>query len=542
MAPSLDIHALVARQLPGVTLESPIQGWAYLGRFEQGISEHARIARPTGHDDRWLGVCYFQTFEDMRAQEAFYRALAKGVEAARINLAHLLRFLERSDEAQAELARVDLAAVTPYDRVLYHRVRSLHEESNGDMRTALQFGEAAWRLAQAIPERSLLAPQVLTQLGVLYARTGSAQRSLWLLERAIALAAEPERQKVQLRRTAVLLMLGRNREALNHLLPLEVHDRHEPEKKLLIGEALWADGRIDAAIERYRAAVCAAQSVDAGAEEFLARLALATLHGATGAHGAARGELESARVFISDRSDLLQHHFRKVLVDAWSGVITEASALGELEMLAAEFEEMGLQQEEGWVRLHVGELSLSLGTTQHLQELDRLEGLCAHLETRAFLAKEWRLVPRFHALVARQRPQLLRVGAPLLEVRSLGEQALLLDGVPISLPARRSVELLCYLIEHRAVAAQQLWRDVFPDHQAPSFRSYLHRFRRGLRERVPGLDLEFDREARLYHLRSDLDILWDVAEVRAGTRPANGPFLQGSSSAWARQLDADLPR
>jgi hypothetical protein len=55
--------------------------------------------------------------------------------------------------------------------------------------------------------------------------------------------------------------------------------------------------------------------------------------------------------------------------------------------------------------------------------------------------------------------------------------------------------------------------------------------------------VEFDGESRMYRLKSEIDILWDVADLRAGRRKeAAGPFLPSSSSDWALTLDHALER
>ena len=69
-----DVWTLLESTYPGVRLESEIQGWAFLERFEDGIQAYERIEQPSPMDDRWVGVCYFQTLRDMEALEALFRA------------------------------------------------------------------------------------------------------------------------------------------------------------------------------------------------------------------------------------------------------------------------------------------------------------------------------------------------------------------------------------------------------------------------------------------------------------------------------------
>jgi tetratricopeptide (TPR) repeat protein len=180
-----ELSALLGSHSPGVRLESVIQGWAYLDQFERGIQAYSEIESPTPEDDRWLGVCYFKLFDDANALSAFVRAGQRGAIGARVNQAHALMFLDRSEESTRILEQVDPERLSRYDQVLYFRVRSLDEETGGNIRLALRHAEEAWRRVQGIPEFSVLAPSVLAQLGVLYARYGRAQRALWHLERGI---------------------------------------------------------------------------------------------------------------------------------------------------------------------------------------------------------------------------------------------------------------------------------------------------------------------------------------------------------------------
>src|SRR5690606_13851075 len=148
-------------------LESEIQGWAYIERFKEGVEAHEAIDKPTPQDDRWLGVCHYQLVQDNEAIAALQRAINRGEEGARINLAHLLPFLDRGDEAARQLKQVQQETLSDYDRALYYRVLSIREETSGNLRGALKAAEEAWKTIQGIPEFRILAPSILAQLAVL---------------------------------------------------------------------------------------------------------------------------------------------------------------------------------------------------------------------------------------------------------------------------------------------------------------------------------------------------------------------------------------
>src|SRR5690606_39212028 len=207
------VYELVGNRFPGVAIQSPVQAWAFLERFDEGITKFHTIANPTPSDYRWYGVCLFQAVRDEESLAALYKARDLGDEGARVNLAHLLHFLERGDEASQELQEVQLDKLTVYDTSLFFRVLSIREDTSGNLREALRAAEEAWRRIQGLPEYPLLAPSVLSQLAVLYARIGRSQRALWFLERGISATKGLERLKTRLRRASVLVALGRLQEA-----------------------------------------------------------------------------------------------------------------------------------------------------------------------------------------------------------------------------------------------------------------------------------------------------------------------------------------
>lgn len=124
------IYEIIAEKYPGVVLESPVQGWAYLEKYEKGIGAHQNMIQvhTTASDDRWLGVCYFQLFDDLKAVELFHRAVARGSEGARINLAHAFFYIERKNEMLIELQKVNFNELSTYDQVLFFRVKSYYDE------------------------------------------------------------------------------------------------------------------------------------------------------------------------------------------------------------------------------------------------------------------------------------------------------------------------------------------------------------------------------------------------------------------------------
>jgi hypothetical protein len=538
-------HALEAR-FPGVEVDSAVQGWAYLGAFERGIAAYEALNDPSPADDRWLGVCHFQLMEDMKALEVFYRAVARGEEAARINLAHLLRFLERGEEASSELRSVSFERLGDYDRVFYLRVQSMHEENNGNLREALKSAEEAWKRIQGLPEFAILAPSVLAQLGILHGRIGRAQRALWFFERGLQITDGVEQQKVRIRRVPVLVSLGRFKEAAAELDILSQHElpaSFDAEVLSLRGSIAWAQGLSDEAVSAFESSVQRAGDVQVTFEEFMGRLSLAALLANTQHLTRASQHLSRAQALISDKSDRLAFRFREIGLHLQTGDYTRDHGLNEYEALDEEFGRMGLLQEQGFVKLHKAALFNRLDNPRYLTVLDELQSLCVTLQNHAFLAKEWLLLPDLRRAAKRTHSQLLGEENDTLEIRTLGEEALLYGGERVTIPLRRLVEVVAYFLEHKAVSLNKLLVDIFPDEKPRSARSYFHQCRHQLKENIAAVQIEYDAEARLYRLKSEIDIVWDVAEVRAGRRKGGfGLFLPSSGNDWALMVDHGLER
>jgi hypothetical protein len=536
----------LAAKLPGAVLVSPIQAWAYLQEFSAGVQHYHELANPTAADERWVGVCYFQLIEDHLALQHFRSAVAMGEPAARINLAHLLRFLERSEEAADQLRHVDLDSLSEYDRVFYYRIVSMDEENNGNLREALRAAEEAWKRVQAIPEYGILAPSILAQLGLLHSRIGRAQRSLWFLERALQITEGTEHLKTRLRRTLVLQMLGRHHEASTELEALRrqgIPEAFLPELKFYQGELEWAARDTQAAEHAFRAAIEISRKLQLAYEEFIASLSLIGLSLIKGSLEEASAYLHRAQELVSDKTDRLNFRFREVQFLLASGSYSPAHAEHELSALDEEFMEMGLLQEQAYVKLHRAGLLLRSANTGYLRVLDDLQALTVTLQSRAFLAREWLAFPELQRLARRSHADLVGTTDSLLELHTLGEERIVLAGDTVRIPLKKAPEVLAYFLEHKAVSLEQLIADVFPDEKLRSAKSYFHQVRHQLKEHVEGLEIEFDREAKLYRLKSEVDILWDVAEMRAGRRVAQtGPFLPGSGNDWALMLDHALER
>lgn len=542
------IYDIISEKFPGVELESPVQGWVYLEEYEKGIEAHQDIIplHTTAHDDRWLGVCYFQLFDDFKALELFFRAVARGSEGARINLAHAFIFTDRTDQVIPELNKIDLERLSAYDLVLFYRVKSFYAEGNGDLRQAANNAETAWRFVQAIPELPILAPQILNQLGVLYGRLGKANQALWFFEQSLHLLPEGmERTKAILVKAQLLNTLGHYEKAIQELQSLTLDKLPQALnafRLIVLGDASWGKKDTPAAEQYYEKAIIEALESSTFYEEFLSRLSLASIYGSQGLSATAGEHLARAKVLVSDKADELLHLFRDTLVSFWTEELSVTEVQNILGGLVNEFDKTGLLQEQGWVKLHIAEMYRQLGNeTDMLRELDTLQSLATTLQNSNFLAREWTLVPELYKLAFKTHPKIAGRPPNILEIYTMGEEKLALNGKVINIRMKKGVEIIAYFLEHGKVSLKKMLLDIFPDDDPKKARNYFHQVKHELHERLPGLRLEYLSDERLYALATEFDILWDVAELRAGRKMgALGVFLPGSGSEWAEVLEHQL--
>ena len=534
------IYLRLRSRLPGLAPVSQLQAYVYLEAYDEGVSAYTRLESPSAEDERWLGLCYLYSFDDLRAAEVLQRAASRGCKEAHVDLARVYLYTERLSDVALELSKVVFTELQGADRVRYLLVKSEFAALQGKLDEALQLAEDAWGQVQALPEHPVLAPQVANQLGPLYARKGRSERALWFVERSLQLSQGLQHDRGRLYRAELNTLLGHLDEAETELRELkgQLAARLESIRLLLSGQLAWARTDLTRAKERLRQAAELARDTQGYFEEFAARLALATLLAYGDDAEGAQAQLARARSLVADPADDLKYRFRSALVRSRRD--SSPAILSELETLAEAFAAGSFLQEQGRVRLHIAALKTELGEDPRA-DLDQLFVLTTRLQTGAFLAPEWALLPALSAEAERSHPG-LRLSGGQLDIYTLGEEKLVLDGKTVHVPLRKAVEVIAYLLERGSVSLKKLLLDVFADDSPATARNYFHQLRHELRERVPGLSIRYDAEEKLYSLVSDLRLVWDVAELRAGRVqvPQGALFLPSSGSDWASLLEAEL--
>jgi tetratricopeptide (TPR) repeat protein len=540
------VKELIKEKYPEVTLESPIQGWVYLEDYQKGIEnfEDTHIYRRTPEDMRWVGVCYFQLQDDHQAVPFYQTAIYRGLKEASINLAQAYMFTDRMELVIPELEKVDFENLQARDKVYFLRVRSYYYEVNANLTNALIDTELAWAIGQTIPDWVIIAPQLLRQLGTLYGRMGKAQQSFWFFEQSLKLASETDRSLVLLTRIEVLILLGYYLEAREEIEKIQVESLPkiwQPLFYLRWGDIFWIERALTKAIEMYDQAALLALDNNLYGEEFTARVNLIPLNIERDYPLTAGEHQARAKAIMTDKIDQLIYRFRDALLLLKEDLRTAEQTRDALLELASELGELGYLQEQGWVKLHAAEMKRRL-QEDFRRDLDELQMLAVTLQNHNFLSREWALLPELYAIAQESHPKIAGKAPGVIEIFTMGEERIVHNGKTVPIPLRRAVEVIAYFLDNGGkISLKKLRTDLFPDDDPQASRNYFHQFRHELHARLPVFQIAYDAEQHLYEIKTNLTVLWDVAELRAGRKMGGmGLFLPSSGSEWAELLEHSL--
>ncbi len=124
-----------------------------LNGFEtQALEKYLMLESPTAIDDRWAGYASIAC-QPLRAKDLLVRAIARGCDVARIELAYLYRVLGEWQQAYREIEALILIfplefnksqSEQNFDRALLLRELAIHQQVLGDDSGALETLDLAW--------------------------------------------------------------------------------------------------------------------------------------------------------------------------------------------------------------------------------------------------------------------------------------------------------------------------------------------------------------------------------------------------------------
>ena len=394
------VQTLVNQIYPGVVLESPVQGWAYLQDYERGMDEYKKLRSPTAKDDRWVGECHFQLCDDFTASEQFYQSTDRGNEASKVDLALVTNFIGSPKELKSLLDDVEFSKLHLKDKALFYRTRSIYEQWNGNLHSALSYAAQSLNICQTATLRS----RILTQMGWLQARAGFPELSDWFFDQALQKTSKLEKVKVVFQYAYILALLGRYENALYKLNSIEdqfIPNGFNAEKFYIMSNLYWHLFGIDYAFDPLEKSLQYALQSPNYYEEFRSRLLLVVFRGYQGQFSIAERHLGRVELLIRSKADDLAFTFRKALLNYWQSISNSEETRMTFQSVVAGYSKMGALHEQAWVRLHVADTYRQTGSPHLKEELDTVRSLCIKLNNHGFLEQEWALLPELRD-IARQ--------------------------------------------------------------------------------------------------------------------------------------------
>jgi tetratricopeptide (TPR) repeat protein len=241
-----------------------------------------------------------------------------------------------------------------------------------------------------------------------------------------------------------------------------------------------------------------------------------------------------------DRTQEAKVHLERC-VDARYALGCAATFAAELRALPAVFEHLTSQPQEPGTRGQSSRDQLSQNQPSRDQQARGHQTRDHGQRYATILLEDWRALEQY---------------APAqVSLVTLGGYKLLVDGQPVRLESgiARTCELISFMLEFGPAKLDDLQLGVFPDELGKLSREYIHKIRQSVNKAIPRLFLSFDKETRIYTVRTEgVRLQWDVRGLRdalsiggeTGLRRAlalfTGSFMPRSEQEWVYDLRLEL--
>lgn len=530
--------------------------------YELALNTFQSIVRPSPEDQRWAGLCLLKKQDLLAAQDLLLAARGKGCNAAVIELAALHRILGELDTAQTILLEFNPENADLLDHALAARELGMLLYTRGELAHAAEAYENAYQLAAGTTCGHLIMSGIQFNLGRSLADQGHSKRALETLTASLIETNDAKRALKLGARAECLIHLGRLYEAdrdlceaetLLHLLPMA-----KPVMRYMRGLYARACGNHEFALEAFLQAIELAREVDEVETELYAHTEAAAILTHLEQFNQARTHLARGRAIATlDKTEALVNWRAGSLLTRQE----KPGGIALLEQALATFEQLKLEREAGWLRLHLAEAHARVGQVAEIESYLNAatdtryalgDGSGLFIELRSLpkaLEVVYALPKNAYAHVLLEDLRNARGSVPIkLEIRTLGAAGLQADHEKVRLNAgmQVTVEVLAYLLLHPGCTLEQVLGNVaFPDASPERAKSYFHLVRSEIKSALPGVSILYNTASRTYSLEfggmtANIDFLELERAMKSGDEPGllraleiyNGLFLPFSDSEW----------
>lgn len=524
------------------------------GEYQQGAQLFEALKRPGAQDFRWVGVCHLHLGDVLKARRLLLTAVAKGDQAARVELATCLRFEGEFAAARAQLSGLDVEQMTGRDAALALRETAILEQQCGEVARAAALLDEAW--SHAVAADPLVQSAVAQSIALVAAHQGNDVKAEAYLQFAEQHANAMRRVYVLLARAASTTYLGKFRAAEQALDAAQMHITSCPLSSALLpyywGMWSYAQGQWHQARQSFGRAVHLAREQQQPETEFYAQLGLTAVSTAKRDEASERGSLARAKALVKTPRAQAYLDWRQGAALARRA---DRRGLERLNAALGYFQTSGCAREVVWVLLHLVEAQAILGSPVAAREALR-EAADAHLMLggQQHLALELNGLARTRQLLdtlAEHEYERVLCGPPVsampvaqVTLVTLGSPAILVNGQRVRLQMKKFVEVLAFLLKEGETTLGTLQTEVFSGVPSGRSKNYIHQVRHELKRLVPGLSVPYDAATQTYQVHCEgVHLTWDWQQTQDTLLSPERDvmltdsfnvknFLQDSDSEW----------
>ncbi len=213
------------------------------GNYTWALRLLGRIARD-GALEHWRSVFLINTGQFEEAQDAIQKALALGYAGRIASLAVLHRLTRTNRDWLLTLKTREFENLNDFDRSLLEREIATEHFTRGDIITARQWYERAWRTATQNKDNSSLLPSIGEMLGHVLSLAGKHAQAISIYNEALKQANMQRRATLLLVRAISHVILHQLEQAENDILDAKTFIPTLPTDPGLSARLVYIEGRL----------------------------------------------------------------------------------------------------------------------------------------------------------------------------------------------------------------------------------------------------------------------------------------------------------